>query len=144
MTGSQNGSYTLHRRVFGTFARFLLSGGLNTAATYALYLLLLRFVSYSTSYTIAYITGIVLSYFLNRSFVFRANCRLSTVALFPLVYLVQYLAGLAIVSLWTGILGWNALYAPIPAILLTVPLTFATAHWIFAGKERDPLRNDER
>ncbi len=135
MTGSQNGSYPLYRRVSGTFVRFLLSGGFNTAAIYALYLVLLRSVPYRASYTIAYITGIVLSYFLNRCFVFRVNRGLRTVALFPFVYLVQYLAGIAVVSLWAGILGWNALYAPIPAILLTVPLTFATAHWIFAGKK---------
>ena len=49
--------------------------------------------------------------------------------------MVQCLAGIAVVSLWAGILGWNALYAPIPVILLTVSLTFATAHWIFAGKK---------
>jgi putative flippase GtrA len=140
VTGSQNGSYRQHGRVFGTFARFLLSGGFNTGVTYALYLVLLRFVPYKTSYTIAYITGIVISYFLNRSFVFRANRGLSTAAMFPLVYLVQYLAGLAIVSFWTGILGWNAAYAALPAILLTIPLTFALAHWIFAGKERPPAK----
>ncbi len=97
--------------------------------------MLLRFVPYRTSYTLAYIIGVVLSYFLNRVFVFRSNRGLSTVALFPVVYLVQYLAGLSVVSLWTGILGLNALYAPIPAILLTIPLTFATALWIFAGKK---------
>ena len=64
--------------------------------------MLLRFVLYRTSYSLAYIIGVVLSYFLNRVFVFRSNRGLSTAALFPVVYLIQYLAGLSVVPLWKG------------------------------------------
>lgn len=137
MTERLNRPYEPNERVFSAFVRFLLSGGFNTVATYGIYLVLLRLIPYRISYTISYLTGIVISYFLNRLFVFRSSRRgLTSVALFPLVYLVQYLAGLAIVSLWTGFLGWNAAYAPIPAILLTIPATFATARWVFV-KKRD-------
>ena len=100
--GSQNASYTLHKQVIGRFVRFLLSGVFNTATTYGLYPVLLRFVLYRTSYSLAYIIGVVLSYFLNRVFVFRSNRGLSTAALFPVVYLIQYLAGLSVVPLWKG------------------------------------------
>jgi len=114
------------------FARFLLSGGFNTASTYLLYLVLFRFLSYRISYTIAFATGIIIAYTLNRYFVFRLHGGLKTVALFPLVYLVQYLASLGIVSLWVEILGWNAVFAPIAAISLTVPLTFILSRLVFA------------
>lgn len=115
-----------------TFTRFLVSGGFNTALTYLLYLVLFRFLSYSISYTIAFAAGIIIAYTLNRYFVFRSHRGVKTVALFPLVYLVQYLAGLGIVSLWVEVFGWNAVFAPIAAIALTVPLTFILSRLVFA------------
>lgn len=61
------------------FARFLVSGGFNTVVTYGIYLLLLNVLSYKTSYTIAYVAGIVLAYSLNRYFVFKSHQGLSLI-----------------------------------------------------------------
>jgi len=125
-----------HKGLIATFGRFLLSGGFNTVLTYALYLLLLRFLSYRVSYTAAFCAGIALAYCLNRFFVFGTHAGVSTVALFPMVYLVQYLVGLGVVSAWVEILGWSASLAPIAAIILTIPVTFVLSRWIFRpGKE---------
>lgn len=52
------------------FARFLVSGGFNTALTYGVYLLLLNVVPYKISYTIAYISGILLVVYSKSIFVF--------------------------------------------------------------------------
>lgn len=117
----------------GAFFRFLLSGGFNTAATYVLYLLLLYVFQYQVSYTITYVLGIVLAYYLNRFFVFRAKGGLKTIALFPLVYLVQYLVGLGVLSLWVEILGLGEWLAPVAACVVTIPLTFLLSRWIFSG-----------
>jgi putative flippase GtrA len=116
------------------FIRFLLSGGLNTAATYLLYLLLLYFLPYSISYTVSFIAGIVIAYFLNRLFVFRNSAGWRTVTLFPLVYLIQYLAGLGIVLIWVEVFGWSAFFAPLAAIIFTIPLTFILSYWVFNNK----------
>lgn len=116
------------------FGRFLLSGGFNTVVTYGLYLLLLPLLGYEASYTLAFVTGILLAYSLNRLFVFRVQGGMGVALLFPLVYLVQYLAGLGVVALWVEIAGWPAELAPLAAIVLTIPLTFILSHWLFMGK----------
>ena len=87
--------------------RFLVSGGLNTAATYGIYLLLLNRVGYGPSYSAAFAAGILMSYFANRYFVFRAHQGIKTVLLFPLVYLLQYLVGLAVLWIWIDLLDWD-------------------------------------
>jgi putative flippase GtrA len=122
-------------RLWQAFIRFLLSGTFNTAATYGLYLVLLRFLSYRTSYTITYLTGILLVYCLSRYFVFRAKGGMVAAALFPLVYLIQYLAGLSIVSFCVEVLDLSAALAPFAAVALTIPLTFVLTRWIFVGRK---------
>ena len=135
MTGSPAAPAFKYGRILGTFIRFLVSGGFNTALTYALYLLLLRFISYRISYTVAFIAGIALAYILNRFFVFRAKGGSYAFPLMAVVYLVQYLAGIVIVSFWVEILGWSASLAPLAAIALTIPLTFVLTRSIFVEKK---------
>ncbi|VWX60485.1 conserved membrane hypothetical protein [Burkholderiales bacterium 8X] len=113
------------------FVRFLISGGLNTAATYALYLVLLNVLPYWLSYAIAFVAGIVLAYILNRLFVFGAPRSEKKAAMLPLVYVVQYLAGALIVFVWVDALDFHAALAPAASIAITLPLTFAASRWLF-------------
>ena len=57
--------------IFREVVRYLLVGGLNTVATYALYLLLMRRIDYRAAYVLAFLAGIVLSAVLLRHVVFR-------------------------------------------------------------------------
>lgn len=120
-------------------ARFLLSGGLNTALTYGIYLLVLLFLPYKTSYTISYISGIGIAYALNRFFVFKGHQGIRSVALLPLVYLVQYLCSLLILWVWVEKLGYDQRIAPLIAIIITIPLTFILSKLIFSKK---PLKTN--
>lgn len=115
------------------FVRFLLSGAFNTVATWLLYLLLIQFLSYRVGYSIAFFTGIALAYVLSRHFVFRREGGAAAVAVFPLIYLFQYLLGLGIVSVWVEVLGWQEALAPLAAIALTVPITFFLTRRVFSG-----------
>lgn len=115
------------------FVRFLLSGAFNTVATWLLYLLLIQFVSYRVGYSIAFLSGIGLAYVLSRYFVFRRDGGAAAVAVFPLIYLLQYLLGLGIVSLWVDVLGWQEALAPLAAVALTVPITFLLTRRVFSG-----------
>lgn len=113
------------------FLRFMLSGGINTITTYAVYLILLRIVDYKLAYTVAYIGGIALSYLLNRVFVFRTHRGWSSALLFPLVYLAQYLVGLAAIWAWVNRFGFPKPLAPLIAIVITVPMTYFLSKLVF-------------
>lgn len=113
------------------FRRFLVSGAFNTGVTYGLYLVLLSFFSYRVSYSVSYLAGIVLAYELNRAFVFRARRSAMSMAVTPLIYLLQYALGLGIVTLAVGHLGLDARLGPIASIVFTVPVTFVLTRWVF-------------
>ncbi|WP_434989310.1 GtrA family protein [Xanthomonas melonis] len=116
-----------------SFVRFLISGGINTVATYATYLALLQATSYKVAYTAAYVFGIVIAFFVNRLFVFQTHRGWRSLLLFPFVYLTQYVVSLAVVFAWVEHFGFSATLAPLMAILVTVPLTFLLSRFVFGG-----------
>lgn len=131
------------RRLFdrSTVVRFLLGGGLNTALTYLLYLALLLIFEYWAAYTISYVFGIVLSYLINRKLVFRTAHSWTSALLFPAIYIVQYLLGLAVVHVWVKILDLPAPLAPLVAVAVTLPVTFVLSRAVF-GLARPKPRED--
>src|SRR5438067_1881895 len=93
----------LRRAVAGNeWLRFVLVGGVNTGVTFVLFLALCWVMPAPAAYTVTYIAGIGLSYLLNSLFVFQTDISVRTALRFPLVYVVQYLYGLAVVSVLTG------------------------------------------
>jgi putative flippase GtrA len=112
------------------FVRFLVAGALNTVASYALFLVLLRFVPYLAAYTIAYVLGVVISYLLLTGFVFRTSRRVVTALRFPLVYVAQYLTGSAVIVLLVEAWGVGAPIAAIVAIVASIPVTFLLSRTI--------------
>ncbi|HZP67913.1 MAG TPA: GtrA family protein [Rudaea sp.] len=114
----------------GEALRFLLAGALNTAATYAVYLVLLRVADYTLAYTMAYVAGIVLAYALNTAFVFRVRRSLRGFAAFPLVYVAQYVAGALVLNLAVRVLGVRQELALLASIAVTVPLTFVLSRFV--------------
>ena len=104
--------------------RFLIAGAINTVATYAIYLALLPLLDYTLAYTIAYLTGIVISYLLNTAFVFRVTRTAANMATFPLVYVVQYLLGALVLNLAVRWIGVPDKFALIASIVVTIPVTF--------------------
>lgn len=116
------------------FARFLVSGGFNTALTYGTYLILLLVLPYKSSYTISYLTGILLAYILNRFFVFKSHRGLQSALLLPLIYGLQYILSMLILWCWVEKLELNEKVAPLAAIALTLPITFIFSRLAFSRK----------
>lgn len=117
-------------------ARFLVSGGFNTALTYGIYLLLLLVLPYTTSYTVSYIIGILLAYTLNRFFVFKSHRGLQSAILLPLIYGIQYALSMLILWCWVEKFGFDDRLAPIAAIVLTLPITYILSKIAFSKKAK--------
>lgn len=120
------------------FTKFLVSGGFNTIVTYGLYLVLLSFFPYTTSYTVSFLVGIVLAYLLNRYFVFNAHNGIKSVLLLPLVYILQYGMSMLVLWFWIEQLSLAAQLAPLAAIVVTVPITFILSKYIFTKRPVGP------
>ena len=117
-----------------SFARFLLVGLANTAASYALFVLLEVVLPYLIAYAIAYAAGIVLSYLLNTAVVFRVARSWSTFVRFPLVYVLQFVLGSSIIVLLVEGLAIEPRVAALVALAVTVPVTYFAARFVLRGR----------
>ncbi len=129
-------------RLTGSGVRFLIAGATTTFITLGLYLLLLQILPYALAYSVVFVVGIGISYVLNSTFVFRATTSVRTLALFPLIYVVQYGVGLAVVTAWVDVLGLPEALASLAAIAVTIPLTYLLARLLFSGQQ--PTADSER
>jgi putative flippase GtrA len=116
------------------FYRFLVIGGTNTVFSYAIYALFLIFLPYQVAYTIAYALGIILSYYLNSRFTFRAKMRLVKAAQYPIVYVVQY--GLSLLLIYVLVEFWhtNTLVATAIAIPAIIPISYIMTKFIIQDR----------
>lgn len=116
------------------FLKFVISGVVNTAATYIMYLLLLLFMNYSIAYTVSYLSGIVISFYLNTIFVFKEKVTFVKFLKFPIVYVVQYLINLIMIFALVERLGLSAQLVPLIVIVITVPITYFISKKLLRGK----------
>ena len=110
--------------------RFVGVGGLNTFVTYILYLLLILIVNYQVAYTITYIVGIFLAYWLSLKIVFQTKSTKKKLFLFPFVYLFQYIFGLLVMYVLIEMLGLNQFLAPLIVTICSIPITFILSRFI--------------
>lgn len=118
-----------------SFVRFLASGVFNTLVTYAVYIGLLSVLPYRWSYTISYLSGIALAYLLSRYFVFKQSGGRYGIIWLGLIYGLQYTIGVLLVSIWVEMLGASALFAPVFAIAISMPLTYLLSRLVFGGRK---------
>ncbi|MCG7407930.1 GtrA family protein [Paenibacillus sp. ACRRX] len=116
------------------FFKFLVVGIINTACTYLIYLLLLNAFSYTVSYTISYISGILISYLLNSYYVFKEKLNYKKMIQFPLVYVVQYLLNAVLLYVLVDNSKLEKEYAPLIVIILSIPITYILSKLIIKKK----------
>lgn len=122
------------RRVAGEFLRFLVVGGTNTVVAYGLYLILLHWLRYELAYSLAYLAGISVGYFMNTLFVFRQPLSRRAALRYPLVYLVQYLLSLLVLRVAVNLVGVPAWLALAFAIVATIPVTFVLSRLVIHAR----------
>ena len=111
-------------------SRFLVMGTVNTGLTQLLYMAVLLIVPYEVAYTVSYLAGIPLAYWLNSRFVFRGEMTWRKFLQFPSVYVVQYLLGMALMYVVVEIVSVPEWIAPIPVLIATLPVTFLMTRFI--------------
>ncbi len=114
--------------------RFLVAGGANTIFGYGMYLLFNLMLDYRVSYTLSFVIGIFVSFVLNSLYVFRQPLRWGRLVVYPTVYLIQYIVGVACVWIFVGVFHQSEVFAPIPAIVISLPLTYVATRFIIKGK----------
>ena len=120
----------MRRALENEFVRFLVAGAVNTGTTYVIYAVLLLALPYALAYSIAYVSGIFISYYLNSRFVFNAPLHWRKAVQFPLVYLVQYVLGVGLLAFWVGVIGVPEIFGPALVIVFTIPATFLLSRLI--------------
>jgi putative flippase GtrA len=118
-------AYVARRRL----ARYVAAGVVNTAITYVLLLAAMRSMDYRIAYTLVYVVGIALAYVLQSRFVFEVPLQAHKAFGFPVVYLVQYLFGMASLWLLLDVAGLPASIAALLSIALNVPLGFVLSRF---------------
>ena len=88
------------------------------------------------AYSLAYVCGIVISYYLNSRLVFRQPVSLAKFLKYPVVYLVQYLLGIFILYICIDLLGISKWLAPLVVIVISLPVTFVMSKLIIKGRTR--------
>jgi putative flippase GtrA len=119
----------LRRSTRTQFLRFVIVGGVNTVATYLVYLAFLQIVDYRIAFTVSFVAGIFIAYALNSSVVFKTRWALSRLVSYPLVYLVQYGLSLGLLTLLVDALGIDRRLAPFISLVALLPVTFLLNRW---------------
>ncbi len=117
--------------------KFLLVGCVNTSSSFLSFILLNELISYRLAFFASYVVGIVTSYFLNGKWTFSAKLSIRSFFLYPLVYIVQLLAG------WVGLecsvqyLKLSELVSYIVSLLFSIPIGFISVKWFFGSMVPD-------
>lgn len=114
--------------------RFIITGGINTIVTYAVFFVLSFALISQISYTISYFLGILLSYVLNTVFVFRSDFSAKKLFQFPMVYLIQYVYGVITLTIITDYFSISPRIAMIFVIITSIPLTYVLSRWILTRR----------
>lgn len=114
--------------------RFLVGGLLNVIVGYGAYLIFLHWFRYEVAYAIAYAIGISVSYAFSAIYVFRQPMRWRSALRYPLVYLLQFLLGLALLKVLIEFMHMPERFAPLAVAALTIPATYFASRAIIRIK----------
>lgn len=116
---------------------------MNTGLTYLAYLALLHWLTYRWAYSLTYVGGILLSFVLNSRFVFRVPLRRRNLLLYPVVYLVQYILGYAVLYAAVDLAGIAPWLGPAFVLAVTVPVSFLLSRWVLREKGTKGRENEK-
>lgn len=119
------------------WGRFLMGGAVNTAFTYAIYLVLNLVLEYQIAYFIAYALGVMFSYCFNALVVFKVKMTWKGFCAYPLVYVIQYALSATGLAVLVDVFGISKEIAPLMIIVMMIPLTYILSKLVIVRKERN-------
>ena len=120
----------IHR--YGRLIKFIIVGIINTLNYYLVYLLLLKVfhLSYLTSHLTGFVISFIISYFLNCYFVYKVTPTLKKFIQFPLTQIVNMGVQTLLLYIFVELLHIDKVYAPFPALIFTIPITYFVTTYI--------------
>lgn len=112
-----------HKEKLFQFIRFATVGGICTALHYAIYYVLLKFISPTPAYTAGYILSFICNYFLTTFFTFKSKTSAGNALGFAGCHTVNYLISIGLLNLFI-FLGIDKLIAPILVLVIAIPVNF--------------------
>lgn len=114
--------------------RFLLAGGANSIITYLVYLALLNVFGYLISFTFSFAAGIVFAFVTYSKFVFYQPHNWKRLPQYSLLYLMQYVIGLALLFFLVTKVALDERIAPIINVIILTPITFLLNRWFIVKR----------
>lgn len=108
------------------FLRYLIAGGINTALCFAVFtLLIVAGVGFAVANSIAWLIGVLFSFFLSCKYVYYRPFRIRLLRSFFLSNLGALILSNVLLATFVNVLGVNAILA----WLVTVPLVVIANYW---------------
>jgi putative flippase GtrA len=120
---------------------FLFGGLLNTALTYAIYLLLNYFTDYRLSYLISYLIGIIIAFYYNSKYVFNTPFSWKLLLQYPVIYVIQYIASALLLIILVDSISIDKSIAPLIVIAVMVPFSYLLNEFIFKKQKFESSRS---
>ncbi|QQB05736.1 GtrA family protein [Macrococcoides caseolyticum] len=117
---------------FSRLIKFVIVGVVNTINYYLVYLLLLKVLhlGYLSSHLTGFLVSFIISYFLNCYVVYKVKPTLKKLIQFPLTQVVNMGIQTLLLFIFVDLLHFNNVYAPFPALVFTIPITYFVTTYI--------------
>ena len=115
----------------GQALRYLIVGGVNTLATYALFIVLGMVIDPGLAFTIAFLAGLIWVVFGSSRIVFRSKNSPKKLVMFAAFYLLTYGLGRLIVELIDPVGVLQLGLTSLAVLVVTTPLSFFAGRFIF-------------
>lgn len=117
-------------------SRFVVVGVLATAIHYAIYYVLLPYMSHNAAFTLGYVLSFVCNYVLSSHFTFRVGASVQRFVSFGLSHATNYFIQMVLLNLFIG-LGVPASFAPLPVYAVAVPVNYLMVRFALTRNSRE-------
>lgn len=119
----------------GEIIRFGLVGTFAAALHYAIYWVLKHYINVNIAYTIGYVLSFVCNFFLSSYFTFKSKASVKKGVGFIGAHVNNYLMHIILLNFFLY-LGVDSTWAPIPVLMIAVPVNFLLVRFVFKHKRK--------